>query len=193
MLLLGSLGVLLSGCQARAKLPLKGSKTYADFVSAFYVGLAALQVGDDVHAETKLSEVTQLVPGEPAGWANWGVLALRQRNYDLAAQRFERARALAPQDDQVYELLGVLEADRGHSAEAIADLRKAVELNPKGLRAAYALAEEIERQGDANSEADFQQVMQRILAAQPDNLAALLELSRVAAKRGDAEVGGKST
>ena len=79
-----------------------------------------------------------------------------------------------------------LKADRGHSAEAIADLRKAVDLNPKNLRAAYALAEEIERQGDANSEAEFQQVIQKILAAQPDNLAALLELSRVAAKRGDA-------
>src|SRR4029077_15366503 len=72
------------------------------------------------------------------------------------------------------------------SAEAIADLRKATELNPNNLRAAYALAEEIERQGDANSETEFQHVMQKILAAQPDNLAALLELSRVAAKRGDA-------
>jgi Tfp pilus assembly protein PilF len=186
LLFLVSLTALLSDCHSAPKLPEKGSKAYADVVSAFYVGLAALQVGDDVHAESKLSELTQLVPTEPAGWANWGVLALRQRNYDLAAQRLERARALAPQNDQIYDLLGVLEADRGHSAEAIADLRKAVDLNPKNLRAAYALGEEIERQGDANSEAEFQQVIQKILAAQPDNLAALLELSRVAAKRGDA-------
>jgi len=185
-LLLGTLGALLSGCHSSPKLPEKGSKAYADAVSAFYVGLAALQVGDDVHAESRLSELTRLVPTEPAGWANWGVLALRQRNYDVAAQRLERARDLAPQNDQIYDLLGILDADRGHSAEAIADLRKAVELNPKNLRAAYALAEEIERQGDANSEAEFQQVIEKILAAQPDNLAALLELSRVAAKRGDA-------
>src|SRR5580658_8601606 len=185
LLFLGSLAAFLSGCHSTPKLPEKGSKSYADVVSAFYIGLAALQVGDDVHAESKLSELTQLVPTEPAGWANWGVLALRQRNHDLAAQRLERARDLAPQNDQIYDLLGVLEADRGHSAEAIADLRKAVDLNPKNLRAAYALAEEIERQGDANSEAEFQQAIQKILAAQPDNLAALLELSRVAAKRGD--------
>src|SRR5208283_328363 len=185
-LLLGSVVAALSGCHFSPKLPEKGSKAYADVVSAFYIGLAALQVGDDVHAESKLSELTQLVPTEPAGWANWGVLALRQRNYDLAAQRLERARDLSPQNDQIYDLLGILEADRGHSAEAIADLRKAVDLNPKNLRAAYALAEEIERQGSANSEAEFQQVMQGILAAQPGNLAALLELSRVAAKRGDA-------
>ena len=186
LLLLSSFAAFLSGCHSGAKLPEKGSKAYADVVSAFYVGLAALQVGDDVHAESKLSEVAQLVPSEPAGWANWGVLALRQRNYDVAAQRLERARDLAPQNDQMYDLLGILEGARGHSAEAIADLRKAVDLNPKNLRAAYALAEEIERQGDANSEAEFQQVIQKILAAQPDNLAALLELSRVAAKRGDA-------
>src|SRR5580658_2528363 len=185
-LLLGSLVAVLSGCHFAPKLPEKGSQAYADVVSAFYVGLAALQVGDDVQAESKLSELTQLVPAEPAGWANWGVLALRQRNYDLAAQRLERARGLAAQNDHIYDLLGILERDRGHSAEAIADLRKAVDFNPKNLRAAYALGEEIERQGDANSEREFQQVIQSILAAQPDNLAALLELSRVAAKRGDA-------
>jgi len=187
VLLLATVAVVLVGCHSRPNLPEKGSKAYAEVVSAFYIGLAALQVGDDVHAESKLSEVTQLVPAEPAGWGNWGVLALRQRNYDAAAQRLERARDLVPQNDQIYDLLGILEGDRGHSAEAIADLRKAVDLNPKNLRAAYALAEEIERQGAANSEAEFQQVIQKILVAQPDNLAALLELSRVAAKRGDAQ------
>jgi len=184
--LFGSLALVLLACHSRPKLPEKGSKAYAGVVSAFYIGLAALQVGDDVHAESKLSQVTQLVPSEPAGWADWGVLALRQRNYDVAAARLGQARDLAPHNDQIYDLLGILEGDRGHSTEAIADLRKAVDLNPKNLRAAYALAEEIERQGDANSEAEFQQVMQKILVAQPDNLAALLELSRVAAKRRDA-------
>jgi len=184
--LLGTLAVLFSGCSAKPKVPDKGSKTYADAVSAFYVGLAALQVGHDVYADSKLSELTKLVPGEPAGWANWGVLALRQRNFDLAAQRLEQAHKLAPQNDQIYFLLGLLESSRGHQAEAIADLRKAVELNPRNLRAAYQLGEEIERQGGDENEAEFQRVMQKILDAQPDNLAALLEVARVAAKRGDA-------
>jgi Tfp pilus assembly protein PilF len=180
------LALVWSGCHSEPKLPEKNSKAYNDVVSAFYVGLAALQVGDDVHAESKLSQVTQLVPGEPAGWANWGVLALRQRNYDAAAQRLERARDLAPQNGQIHNLLGILESQRGNSAQAIADLRKAAELNPQDLRAIYQLASEIERQGDANSEAEFQELLQKILAAQPNNLAALLELSRIAAKRGDA-------
>ena len=185
-LLAGTLVLFSSGCHSAPRFPEKNSKAYADVVSAFYVGLAALQVGDDVHAESKLSEVTQLVPGEPAGWANWGILALRQRNYDAAAQRLQRARDLAPQNDLVYSLLGVLESQRGNSTAALADLRRATELNPQNLRAMYQLAEETERQGAANGEADAQALMQKILTAQPDNLAALLELSRLAAKRGDA-------
>ena len=177
--------VACAGCHPNGDLPDRSSKVYADVVSAFYIGLAALQVGDDVHAESKLSQVTQLVPAEPAGWANWGVLALRQRNLDAAALRFERARALAPQIDHIYDLLGALESARGHSAEAIGNWRKATEINPKNYRAAYNLAEEIERQGGPNADAEFQGLIQKILAAQPDNLAAFLELSRVAAKRGD--------
>lgn len=176
-----------TSCSSRPKFPATDSPAYKNVVSAFYIGLSALQVGDDVHAEAKLSELTQLVPGEPAGWANWGILALRQRNYDNASQRLEKSRELAPQNDQIYNLLGILESQRGNSTQALADFRKAAELNPQNLRAMYSLAEETERQGATNSDSDFEALMQKILAAQPGNLAALLELSRVAAKRGDGD------
>src|SRR5580698_3054227 len=185
LLLCVVLSVVLCSCGSGAKLPAKSSKEYAQAVSAFYIGLGALQVGDDVHAESKLSELTNLVPGEPAGWANWGVLALRQRKLDVAAQRIERARTLAPDNDQIYQLLGLLESNRGNSANAIADWRKAIEINPRNYRAAYQLAEEVERQSDANSDAEYQRLIQKILVAQPENLAAQLELARVAAKSGD--------
>ena len=201
LLFLVSLTCTFSSCHSSAKLPDKSSKEYADAVSAFYVGLAALQVGDDVHADNRLSELTRLVPAEPAGWGNWGILALRQRNYDAAAQRLQKARDLAPANDQIYDLLGILEGQRGNSAQSISDLRKAVELNPQNLRAIYQLAEETERQSAPNSEAEFQDLIQKILAAQPNNLAALLELSRIAAKRGDratlkaavAQIGARSS
>jgi Tfp pilus assembly protein PilF len=179
------LAVSLCACSSGNKLPPKSSKEYAAAVSAFYIGLGALQVGDDIHAENKLSELTTIVPGEPAGWANWGVLALRQRKLDDAAQRLEHACSLAPDDDQIYQLLGLLESSRGNSAKAIADWRKAVEINPGNYRAAYQLAQEVERQGDANSDTEYQRLIRQILAAQPDNLAAQLDLARVAAKSGD--------
>ena len=186
MLLVGLL-LLSAACRPGDKLPAKASKEYNEVVRAFYIGLAALQVGDDVRADSKLAQVTQLVPAEPAGWANWGLLALRQRNLDSAAERLERARSLAPENDQIHYLRGLLESSRGRSAEAVTALRKAIEINPRNLVATYKLAEEIERQGDENSEAEYQRLIQKMLEVQPDNLAVLLELGRIAAKRGDAD------
>src|SRR5262245_3103846 len=85
------LAVGLGSCRTQDNLPKKSSKEYNEAVRAFFVGLAALQVGHDIQADSKLSVLTQLVPAEPAGWANWGVLALRQRNFDAAVERLEKA------------------------------------------------------------------------------------------------------
>ena len=184
--LAAGLALVLSGCHSSG-LPKPATKAYLEEVKAFYVGLAALQVGDDVRADSTLERATQLAQGEPAGWANWGVLALRQGNFEVSAQRLRQAQKLVPANDQVHYLLGVLESKRGNPAQAIVELRRAVQLNPRGLRAMYLLAQELERQGDPNSEAEFQQLLQQILTQQPGNPAALLELGRVAAKRGDAQ------
>ena len=176
---------LFTGCRSTGRLPTKGSPQYTAFVSDFYIGLSALQVGDDVRAESMLSQASQLAPGEPTVWANWGILAMRQRNYDAAAQRFEQARNLAPKNSQIEYLMGALESERGNSPAAIAHLSKAVDLDPKNLHAIYQLAQETERQGDANSDADFQKLIQKIVDAHPENVAAELDLARIAAKRGD--------
>jgi Tfp pilus assembly protein PilF len=182
----GTLALLLSGCHSSG-LPKPATQAYLDEVTAFYVGLAALQVGDDVRADSTLERATRLATGEPAGWANWGVLALRQGNFDAAAQRLGQAQKLAPRNDQIHYLSGVLESKRGNPSQAIVELRQAVGINPHNLRAMYLLAQEVERQGDANGETEFQQLLQKILAQQPGNTAALLELGRVAAKRRDVQ------
>jgi Flp pilus assembly protein TadD len=185
-MLLPVLVCTLGGCHSSG-LPRPATAGYLDEVTAFYVGLAALQVGDDVRADRTLERATQLAEGEPASWANWGVLALRQGNFDAAAQRLNRAQKLLPQNDQIHYLLGVLESKRGNPSQAIVELRKAVDLDSRNLRAMYLLAQEVERQGDVNGEVEFQQLLQKILAQQPGNPAVLLDLGRVAAKRGDSQ------
>jgi len=179
--------VLLGSCRLTNNLPTRSSPEYNELVRTFYIGLAALQVGHDVQADAKLQQFTQLAPSEPAGWANWGLLALRQRNYDTAAERLNKARDLAPDNSDIFYLLGLLESSRGNTTEAINDLRKSVDLDQKNLIATYKLAEEVERQGDEKSAQEFQSLIQKILAVQPDNLAGLVESTRIAAKRGDAE------
>ena len=186
---LTSCAVTLFACSwvgCNTGLPKVESPAYRELVSVFYTGLAALQVGDDVRAESELARTTRIASGEPAGWADWGILRLRQRDFDAAAERLGKAHRLAPQNGQIYYLLGLVETGKGKAAEAIADYRKAVDLDPKNLVARYRLAEEIERQGDADSDVEFQKLVQGIVEQQPDNVAALLDLARVAAKRGDA-------
>ena len=177
----------VTSCRTGDNLPKKSSKEYNEAVRTFYVGLAALQVGDDVRADSKLATFTQLVPAEPAGWANWGVLALRQRNFDVAAQRLEHARSEAAENDQIQYLIGLLESGRGNTDQAIAALKKAVELNNKNLIAIYKLAEETERLNQENGLAEVQTLLQKLQDAKPNNLAVLIELARIAAKRGDTQ------
>src|SRR5687768_8380506 len=145
-----------SACRPGATLPSKSSPEYNELVRTFYIGLAALEVGHDVQADAKLAQFTQMAAAEPAGWANWGLLALRQRNYDNAAERLQRARDLVPDNSDIFYLLGLLESSRGNTTEAIKNLRKAVELDQNNLFAVYKLAEETERQGDEKSAEQFQ-------------------------------------
>src|SRR5262245_28767587 len=179
--------LILTACERNAGLPKPDSKEYRDLVTAFYVGLAGLQTGEDVRAKEKLTRATEIAPGEPAGWANLGLLAVRQQEFDAAYEKVEKARTLAPDNSQIEALLGLIESKRGKLPEATAHLKRAVELDPKNLRALYALAQETERQGSETSDAEAQTLLEKILEAQPDNLAVLLDVTRLAAKRGDAE------
>ena len=182
-----SLLLIFAACERNAGLPRPDSKEYRDLVTAFYVGLAGLQTGEDVRAKEKLTQATEIAPGEPAGWANLGLLAVRQQEFDTAYEKVEKARSLAPDNSQIEALLGLIESKRGKLSEASAHLKKAVELDPKNLRALYALAQETERQSAETSDAEAQASLEKILEAQPDNLAALLDVTRLAAKRGDGE------
>ena len=182
-LLAGTLA-LVSGCHSSG-LPKAGSAQYTQFVDAFYVGLSAFQVGNDARADKRFQQATQLAPGEPAAWADWGILALRERDFTAAKQRFEKALSLTGKNARMQYLLGLLESDQGNSGAAIAHFEKARALDPHNVRIQYSLAEEVERQGAPGSDQRFQKIMEQVLSEQPRNLAALLELSRISAKLGD--------
>ncbi|MDX2033895.1 MAG: FG-GAP-like repeat-containing protein [Blastocatellia bacterium] len=176
-----------SACTRDAGLPQTDSREYRDLVSAFYIGLAGLQTGEDVRAKEKLALAARIAPGEPASWANLGLLAVRQQEFDAAYENVEKARALAPENSQIEALLGLIESRRGRLPEAITHFTRAVELDAGNLKALYALAQETERQGTETSDGEAQQLLGRILRTQPANLAVLLDVVRLAAKRGDGE------
>ncbi|MDF2439612.1 MAG: hypothetical protein JWN98_596 [Abditibacteriota bacterium] len=162
------------------------SPAYRDAVSAFYVGLSALQAGDTDRAAKWLPRATELAPDEAAAWANLGVFQMRNNDFEKAAQSFAKARELAPQSSAIEELLGVLESAQGRSPEANAHFKRAVELDQANLRARYALFQELQRAGDEASEKEALTQISAILKEQPNNLLANLEALRLAAKNGDA-------
>ena len=166
-------------------LPQAGQPAYEQTTSSFYRGLAQLQVGLLDDAKREFSKAVALAPGEPAAWANLGLAHLRLGEFDAAAEPIGKAAALLPGSSDLALLQGRLESSRGQLDPAIAHLRRAVELDRAGLRARYALAEEIERASGANADAEAQQLFEQILQRRPDNLAALLERARLSAKRSD--------
>lgn len=168
-------------------LPDPASRTYREAVAAFHTSLAAIQAGVEILAEEKLQRVTELVPQEPAAWANLGLLALRRTVFDLAAERLQQARGLAPENSQIQVLSGLLKSMQGHLEEAKAYFQRAVALDPHNLRAVYALAQLLEQQSGEQNLTEVQRLLTQLLEAQPDNLAVAVELARVAAKRGDLE------
>lgn len=176
---------LCSGCNRHARLPEPGSPKYRELCSAFYLGVAALQSGEDVNARNGLTHATLIAPAEPASWVDLGLLQARQQEFDTAYQTFETARGLAPDNSRIEGLLGLVEAKRGKIAEAVAHYQKAVSLDSSNLRALYSWATETERQQTATSDADAQKLLERILRVRPDNEAVLLDIAHLAAKRND--------
>jgi Tfp pilus assembly protein PilF len=167
-----------------ARLPDRSSAAFEEAIKSFYVGLAAMQAADDVRARKEIENFLRLAPDEPAGWANMGVLQMRQRDYDESFRSFEKARSLAPDNGAILSNFAVLEIQRGKFVEARALLESAIEVDPKDTRSMVALAEELERNGDDDAAlAGYE----RILRVYPGNTPVLIEIIRLSAKRGDGE------
>ena len=169
----------------RRGLPSQGSDAYEQTTRRFYRGLASIQVGLTDAARQEFVQATELAPGEPAVWANLGLAYLRLGDFDAAAPAIERASALAPSSSDVAFLMGRLETARGRREEGIANLRRAVALDPRGLHARTALIQEVENAGGPDADNEAQRLLEELVTLQPENAAVLVERARLAAKRGD--------
>ena len=181
-----ALALLTPACRRTPAVP---DATHREAVVAFYVALAAMQTSQDLLARTHLDRLIQLVPQEPAGWANLGLLLLRQQQFDEATARLTRAAELAERNAPVERLLALAESRKGNLPESVRHWRRAIEWDAADLKAPFALAQELERLGGPENEAEAQRLF-GTLAARSRNLAVQLEFARLAARRGDAAALG---
>jgi tetratricopeptide (TPR) repeat protein len=171
----------------RQSLPSPGTETYEQTTRAFYHGLAALEVGLLDDARQQFTSATTLVPREPASWANLGLTQMRLGELDAAAEPIERAVSLAPNNSDLALLAARMETARGRLDEGIAGLRRAVTLDTRGLRARFALAEELSRLNTPEADNEAQTLLDELAGRAPMNLAIQLERARLAAKLRDAQ------
>jgi len=171
--------LLVSFSACRSDLPEKSSDNYSAAIKSFYIGLAAMQAADDMRAKKELNNAVSLAKGEPAAWANLGILQMRQKDFEAASDSLEKAKNLAPENGQIYANLAVLETQRGNFEKVKQNLKKAIEVNPSDAKAFFSLASEFEREGnDAEALVNYE----KILESKPQNLAVLLETIRLSAK-----------
>ena len=177
---LAAAAVLFVGCRHSVSLPDSDSDAYREVVVSFYTSLAAVQSGGDLGAADYLARVTELAPGEPAAWANLGLLALRRNELVEAERYLTRATTLAPESAEIHHLRAALYSQQGDFDASIEALRTAVRLDPEDPKALHALAEAVERRGDHESMEESAAILARLGDLLPGNLAVVVERMRLA-------------
>jgi cytochrome c-type biogenesis protein CcmH/NrfG len=169
-----------------ASLPGPETEVYQEYLRAFRVGVAALDTKEqEALAEQKLARAVELIPGEPAGWANLGLLKLRKNDFAQATRALKRAKALAPESGEIEALLGYLAAQQGRFPDAVSHFRNAVEKDPQDLSTLFTLADTVHREHGEESEVEYQRLMEKILKVQPNNLYVLVRRAQSAYRRKD--------
>ncbi|HEV3416323.1 MAG TPA: FG-GAP-like repeat-containing protein, partial [Pirellulales bacterium] len=189
-LLIGGVALLAAAAIAyslwfRPAVPAVGSAKYEQYVEAFEIGVAALDADVPQVAHESLTKAIELVPEEPATWADRGLLLIRDGRPDEAIHDLEEAQRLAPDNAAIQQLLALAEQRRGQLAAAAEHFRAALKQEPTNIQALYRLAQVIDQQHEADSDLEYQRLMNRILSVQPDNLFVLQNRLRVAARLGD--------
>jgi tetratricopeptide (TPR) repeat protein len=110
---LGALAVLVAAVtggywmlRSSTRLPSPDSPTFEEVVRSFYGGLAHLEIGLLDDARRGFTRATELVPGEPAAWANLGLANIRLGEFEAAVPLVQRAANLAPENSEIELLFG---------------------------------------------------------------------------------------
>jgi len=169
-------------------LPLPGpdNPKYEEYASAFLLGTAYLDVGLNEQAQHNLTKAIELIPEEPAAWANRAILSMREGNrLKQAAADLAKARDLAPDNADLEEIAGFLTELENKLPESEAHFRKASAASPGNVRRLYKIADVIAKEAAPDADKQRLKILEQILELQPDNLFVLAEHAFLAAKLKD--------
>ena len=104
------------------------------------LGLAALEEGDAAQARARFEAVRKIAPGEPLGWADGAIAAMRAKDLAEAKKLLAEASRLAPADSRVLALEGTLRELEGDTAAAVEAFEKAAAANSRDLASRWSAA-----------------------------------------------------
>ena len=136
VLVLIGLGVAAYLLWFAPKLPGPDTTVYRKYVDHFEVGLAALDTEQarDIGGDS-MSTAVALIPEEPAGWADRGLMYLRDHDLEHAVPDLtRRAHAGCRRAARSRPLLGWLDDERGNYADAVGHFQEGrVQAHPHDL------------------------------------------------------------
>jgi tetratricopeptide (TPR) repeat protein len=147
------------------------------------VGLAALEEGKLSEAKGRFEEVRRLAPGQPLGWADGAVAAMRAKDLAEARRLLAEAQRLGPKDPRVAALSGTVAELSGQTDAAIEAFARAADADPRDLPSHWSEARLLSEKPGGRPRAIG--VVQRALDQAPANLFLLLRLSELERAEGN--------
>lgn len=139
------------------------------------LGQLSLLGGLPDKAQEQAAIVLRANPNRAAAYALLSGVAVRAQKFDEARENINKALSIEPNNADFHVSLGLIdETDPATAENAIPELRKAVELDPKNVTAHMALAEQLLRHSDNPG---GEQQLQAAISADPKNIAAYAALS----------------
>ncbi len=173
---------LIVGCgEAGAPVP---EASLAEILATRGTADAALQQDRLEDARADYQRLVEMAPAEAAGYAGLGLTALKAADYEAAEENLLEARERAPDDPELTLALATLRTETGDFGEARALLDETLAADPGHARSLWGLAEVEARAAGPDSDARAD-VLARLAAAAPGNLAALAELADAQLARGE--------
>ncbi|MGZ5517623.1 MAG: tetratricopeptide repeat protein [Limisphaerales bacterium] len=128
--------------------------------SYFAIGKLLGSQGYIPEAEESLRTAATMRPEFGPTWLVLAQLDMNQSKMDLALQEIGQAKQISPKSPQVYFAYGRAYTKMGHSADAIASYRRAIELDPDFWQAHAELAGHLVEEGNTGeSRTEFEQVI----------------------------------
>ncbi len=147
-----------------------GSEAYNSTVTAFYSGVSAMEVGEDLRARAKLTLVTELAPTEPATWANLALMAMRQNDLETAQMHLNRALELDSTNSEIRLLAAAYARMTDDISMQLKHLRSVLSADSLNMRALFELVEILPEDSEERIS-----VIEQLAIAAPGNTAVLLK------------------